>query len=351
MTAHPIVPEDVLRSAVPQFFALGDWVGMQRNGLSINAPACLFETTTGIWFAKLESLTDRTAEALDHEHQIVGHLAAAGFPTPDLVMTDEGDTWLAVGDQALVISALAKGEDRYGRAPVFAPYASKQEAREAGGCLGWLHTGAPIMPRAAARPWRGMTAQAAFLYDESVDATLVRWSLEQPALAERLAQPAVRDRFKRYMTNDVGLIRELQDRWPIGVIHGDFIKRNLFWEGHAITSVIDFGLWNVGPWLLDLALAMIPCGFDWPELLAGRGEVRGEHLVAMLDGYASSRPMSDWERASILMMIPLARIEFYLGIVAQAEEAGDRAKAQQFWDLLHGTMDWFGSNYWHKPFL
>jgi hypothetical protein len=40
----------------------------------------------------------------------------------------------------------------------------------------------------------------------------------------------------------------------------------------------------------------------------------------------------------------VARIEFYLGIVAQAEAQGRPEQAQRFWDLLHGTMDWFDAN-------
>lgn len=344
MTGHPLIPADLLSSAVSHFPGLGAWVGVRRNGLSVNAPTCLFATTTGTWFTKLESLADRSEDDLRLEHHIVNHLHGQGFPTPAVQPTTEGRTWMPVGDQRLVITALAAGEDRYGAAPVFASFGSRQEAREAGRRLAHLHRLAPDLPPGSARPWRGMTAQCQLLADVDADATLARWRRDQPALTARFDEPGVQDRFRRYLEARLAEVAQSASPWPTGVIHGDFIKRNLFWDGDRIVAVIDFGLWNVGPWLLDLALAMIPCGFDWPELLAGRGEVRVADLQAMVAGYDEVRPLDDGERASLQHLLPLARLEFYLGIVAAADARQDRHTAQRFWELLLATMAWFDAH-------
>jgi Ser/Thr protein kinase RdoA (MazF antagonist) len=352
MTDRPLIAAEHLQAAIPHFRGIGEWVGVVRNGLSINAPACLFETTEGVWFAKLESLTDRSESDLATEHRIVNALDKQGFPVPAVMHSDDDRTWRRQGDQALVISEIAKGEDRYGDVTVFAPFRNPMEAWHAGACLARLHTMAPTLPRAAARPWLGMTAQCQLIQDRDAETVLARWRVQQPAVAHRLAPPDVQTRFARYLQTYLGLPAECCERWPMGVIHGDFIKRNLFWEGDDVAAVIDFGLWNIGFWAFDVALALLPCAFDWPELLAGRGEMRHEHFRAMLEGYEAVRPMSDGERAGLLDLIPVARLEFYLGIVAQALEQGDTAKADQFWHLLNATMDWFEAHPdWMKRLL
>jgi Ser/Thr protein kinase RdoA (MazF antagonist) len=340
MSDFPSISAETLQQALPAYPDLGEWRRIVRNGLSVNTPACLFETSTGQWFAKLEPLDQRSVETLRQEHVLVRHAAAKGYPVPSVLATREGDTFWLEGGDALVVSGLAVGEDRFRDVPVFAPFRLLEEVEEAGRCLARLHLAWSDLALPDPRPWSGMTAQCR-LVEMTVAADVVdAWAEAHPVLVDRL-QGDDRARFIRYLTPRLIILSQTSSRWPTGAIHGDFIKRNLFWQGERISAVIDFGLWNIGPWLLDLAFAMLPCGFDWPSLLAGGKGVRPTHLQAMLRAYNCLRPLTTAEAQALPVLMEVARLEFYLGIVAGHLMAGRVEDAERFWDLLNGVMAWF----------
>jgi Ser/Thr protein kinase RdoA (MazF antagonist) len=105
--------------------------------------------------------------------------------------------------------------------------------------------------------------------------------------------------------------------------------------------VIDFDLWNVGFWVYDLALALLPVGFNWPLLLAGEGSVNYADMLAFLAGYRYGRDVSQAELEVLPLVMESARFEFYLSAISTMIERGQPEEAEKFWALLVGVFRWF----------
>lgn len=339
--SHPVIEPEALGTVLAAYPDLGELRAITRNGLSVNTATGLFDTARGTYFAKAYDPLQREPMSILAEHALVGHLVAAGFPTPPLRMNQAGTTVTWHEGRAYVLSEVARGEDRYGGVGVFEPFASLHEARGAGTALARFHLALADGPRLAPKPFRGLTARYELMAAPSLRA----------GLDELLDAAPVLEGFLEGRLGWGGILGFLGDRRPAvvehlpflhrGLIHGDFIKRNLFWGGHEVTDVIDFDLWNVGYWVYDLALALLPCGFDWPALLRGEGSPRIRDMQAMLAGYQSVRLLSEAEAAALVPVLETARVEFYLGAVAAMLVRGEAAQAERFFDLLVGTTRWF----------
>lgn len=319
---------------------LGTLEGIVRNGLSVNTATCLFETARGTYFAKAYDPKQREPMGLLAEHALIWALLEHGVPTPRLHMSRDGTTLTWHEGQGYVITDLACGEDRYGQVGVFEPFATPEEIRSAGAMLARFHLALADGPALSPKPFRGLTARYELMRAPSVEAGLSDLMDEDPLLETLLERPEWPWLVGYLEARQEAIARHL-DRMPRGILHGDFIKRNLFWEGREVSDVIDFDLWNVGYWAYDLALALLPCGFDWPRLLQDEREVRSPDLRGFLAGYQSVRPLQAAERAALPTLIETARCEFYLGAIATMLARGDAGQAQTFWGLLVGTSRWF----------
>lgn len=337
----PTIAPEALERVLAAYPQLGAFEAIARNGLSINTPACLFTTSAGTYFAKRYDPAVWDTEALEAEHGVITRLTAAGYPTPRLHPNVRGETITRIDDQPYALFDQARGEDRYGEAPVFAPYGSLAEAEAAGAMLARFHRVFEGGPLPAPKPIRGLTVRFQLLRAASVEAGLAELLEEAPVLREFLRdRPEFPRLLERLEHQRVGLAPFLP-HLPVGVVHGDFIKRNLFWAGDRVSEVLDFDLWNVGPLAHDLALALLPTGFDWPALLAGGDAVNGEAMRAMVRGYASVRPLTAAEREALPWLMESGRFEFYLSAAVTAIGRNDPAQAESFWKLLVGVYDWF----------
>ncbi|MBC7544530.1 MAG: phosphotransferase [Candidatus Sericytochromatia bacterium] len=341
VAARPAVDETRLKAALTAYPHLGAFVRILRNGLSVNTAACLIETVAGRYFVKCHDLVGDAASVIGSEHALVTHLVDRGFPTPVMHRNGDGQTLTTRDHFGFAVSDVAAGEDRYGETPVFAPYGRLTEVASVGACLATLHAAWADLPPPPHPQDQGMTASYDLLTGPDVvsglDALVDRW----PVLASRLGDAAIRQRLITYLAPRHA---DLLPLWPDlrrGLIHGDFIKRNLFWDGDSITAVIDFSLWNTAPRVFDLALAALPCGFDWPALLGGQRGLRPDDLRILVMAYDACGTLHDSERAALPIVMETARIEFYLSIVAAAMDRGDEVTAERFWRLLWGVLDWF----------
>lgn len=346
---RPLIAPEALAAVLSEYPGLGGAGTIVRNGLSINTPACLFEAAGATYFAKGYDPAVWDDETLAAEHAVIRRLTAAGYPTPRLHENRCGETVTWHGGRPYAITDRARGEDRYGDAPVFAPYGHPEEAASAGAMLARFHQVFSDSPLPAPRRMRGLTARFALLKAPSVEAGLTSLLAEAPVLGgfwgDRPELPMLRARLEAQHA----ALAPYWPSWPQGVIHGDFIKRNLFWSGHTVADVVDFDLWNVGDWVYDLALALLPTGFDWPRLFAGEGAVSGRDMRAFLAGYESVRPLEPAERAALPTLMEAARFEFYASAVAAALAKGDPAQAERFWTLLIQVNTWFAAHPdWHE---
>lgn len=337
----PTIEPDALARVLVDYPQLGRFGAIARNGLSINTPACLFKTDRGTYFAKRYDPAVWDTEALEAEHGVITRLTAAQYPTPRLHPNVRGETITWVDARPYAIFDQARGEDRYGDTPVFAPYGTITEAEAAGAMLARFHQVFAAGPLPAPKPIRGLTVRFQLLRAPSVQAGLNELLAEAPVLRTFLRdRPELPRLLERLEHQRVGLAPELS-QLPVGVVHGDFIKRNLFWEGDRVTEVLDFDLWNVGPLAHDLALALLPTGFDWPVLLAGGESVNAAAMQAMQRGYESVRPLMAPERQALPWLMESGRFEFYLSAVVTAIGRNDPAQAESFWKLLVNVYDWF----------
>jgi len=241
------------------------------------------------------------------------------------------------------LTAVARGEDRYRDVSVFAPFASVGEAASAGGMLARFHLALQDFPMPTPKPFLGITARFDWLRAPSSAQGLGDLLDEAPILAPFLeAQPEFPE-LVVYMEERHVRLAPIVSALPSGVIHGDFIKRNLFYEADAVSDVLDFDLWNVGPWVYDLALALLPCGFDW-EAIARGAEPRGADMRAFLEGYQAVRPLTPPEAEALKTVMETARVEIYLSLVAMALRQHDDDMAKLFWGFVVTLVRWFGVN-------
>lgn len=348
----PEIESAALAQIVKRYPAMGALKGILRNGLSVNTAACVFEAESGRYFAKRYDLSRVEAHSLLWEHSISLQLRAAGYPTPVIHANNRGDTLTWLAENPYAVYSLATGEDRYGHASVFAPFVDREDARAAGKWLARFHRVMAEGPLPAPRPFKGLTAQYRVLLashpEEALSSLLAGVPQLQAYVAARPEWPAL----VAGLAQDAAQLRLYASEWPVGIIHGDWLKRNMFWQGHDVADVLDFGMWNVGPWVFDLALALLPIGFDWPELLEGRAQPNHRDLTSFLAGYQAERHLerSEWEALPWVMQT--ARLEFYLSAVAVALQKGDQAEAAVFWDLLTTTRNYFLANpHWRDVLL
>lgn len=317
---------------------LGAFQGVVADGLSAHAAAALFATATGTYLAKRYPPGERDQEELRQEQVLLAELVAAGYPTPRAHPNRAGATLTRHEDAWWVVLDRARGEDRYAAADVFAPYDRPAEAEAAGAALARFHLAlAGHCP--PPRPLRGLSARCRWLVAPAGVDGLQELLAAAPELrtfltsADQEALVVRMEALRRELAPHAGQL-------PVGIVHGDFIKRNLFWHQEQVVDVIDLELWNVGPWLFDLALAVLPAAFE-PARLRGGEAPRYAHLHAMLAGYQAVRPLTQAELASWGAMVEGARVEFYLAAMAQALARGEPVLAGRFWELLSGMQAWF----------
>lgn len=344
MSRHPEIESSALAQVVRRHPQLGAFSGILHNGMSVNTAACVFETEAGRFFAKRYDLRVTEPYVILGEHSVILELRAASFPTPMILANNRGDTVTWLAEQPYALFALAHGEDRYGADPVFGPYHHREDARAAGAMLARFHLALREGPLPQAKPFKGLTAQYRAMLAPDIREGLEGLLAGAPRLAEYVyARPEWPD-LVRLLTPYADRLEPYLGNWPLGIIHGDWIKRNLFWQGHEVVDVLDFDLWNVGHWVYDLALAMLPIGFDWPEVLAGRSQPNHPDLVAFLAGYQEVRPLEPAEREALPLVMETARVEFYLSAVHAGLLKDEEAQAAMFWDLLVRTRMWFAEN-------
>jgi homoserine kinase type II len=340
-TRRRMIDQAALAQVVRRYPQLGLFTGISRNGLSVSTAACLFETEHGTYFAKRYDPHVRSEAALGAEHAITKRLLEAGFPTPNLHANNRGDTLTWLAEQPYAIYDLARGEDRYGEVPVFAPYHTNEEVRSAGAMMARFHRLLMGMERPPTRPFAGLTAQFKAWEAPTLAEGLAPLIHENPDLAEFLARHEGWGQVLQLLAARHPAIHAALPALPRGILHGDWIKRNLFFQGSEVSDVVDFELWNSGVLIYDIALALLPIAFNWPEILGAGGQPNGPALKAFLEGYASVRALEPAEREALPLVMEGARLEFYLSGIAASIAINDQHQAALFWEILSGTVRYF----------
>ena len=319
--------------------------------------ASVVRTPGGKVFIKRHHHAVRDSEGLVEEHRFMAHLIARGAPVPRVHAASSGDTSIVAGEWTYEVHEAPDGLDLYGDALSWTPFRTIPHARSAGQALARLHLASEGFS-AAQRKARPLVASFTIFAGENPAAEMGSYLAARPELSRsslvRNCCDEVLELLDPFYAELRPLLPALQPLWT----HNDLHASNLLWsdggdEARA-TAIIDFGLADRTNAVHDVAHAIERNMVEWLALGQGSGDSTGswgdlpvhlDHLIAMLEGYESVRPLSAEEAAALAPMAALCHAEFalsetdyFLSLLHSQE------KAQMACDgWLVGHARWFSS--------
>ena len=302
-------------------------------------------------FIKRHHRTVRDREGLLEEHRFLNYLHARGAPVPRVFAAASGETAIERGEWTYEVHEAPKGVDIYEDALSWTPFRSSAHARSAGETLARLHLASHGFDAPRRKPQPLVASFTIFGAQDPVVA-MERYMAARPALDEdavaRAACDEALDLLAPFHAELLPLLPALKPLWT----HNDLHASNLLWsdasdEAHAV-AVIDFGLADRTNAVHDLAQAIERNIVEWLVLVEDSAHpekvpVHFDHLIALLDGYESIRPLSDEEALALAPMTALCHAEFalseadyFLGVLHSQQKA---AMAHDGW--LIGHARWF----------
>ncbi len=306
-------------------------------------------------FVKRHHRNVRDAIGLKEEHHFIEHLQARGLAVPHVFATVSGATTVERDEWLYEVHSFPAGVDLYREEFSWTPFHSTEHARSAGETLAQLHSAARTF-RAPRRKVQPLVGSFSIFACEDTSVGLNAYLNARPALLDSVK---TLKNAKEALELLAPFHEELKPHIPsLGPLwtHNDFHPSNLFWSGTSndavVTAVVDFGLSDRTNAVHDLAVAIERSVVDWLALPVGTAgkeppTIHFDHLQAMLDGYTSTRPLSQAECSALPPMLALCHAEFalsetdyFLGVLNSAE----RARMADDWYLL-GHARWFRSQY------
>lgn len=279
----------------------------------------------------------RDEVALREEHRFMAHLRDRGIPVPEVLVTVGYSATLPLGHDAegagefvYEVHRVGTGEDRYRADFSWSPYRDSDDAASAGAMLGRLHAAAADFD-APARPARPLLAS---MHGDVVSA-FARHIARRPSVARFLGERNWRAEVPEFRVDLSGVA-------PLWT-HGDWHGTNLLWDGHAVTSVIDFGLADRTTAVFDLATAIERTAIDWISLRdGGPAHIRADQITALIEGYQSARPLSAAEQALLPDLLPLVHIGYELSEIDYFLTITDDPRNAEiaYHDWLLGHLRW-----------
>ena len=248
---------------------------------------------------------------------LMEHLAARGVPCPTPIRDRDGRSLKRLkGKAAALISFLA------GVSP------GAIEARHCsavGDALAEMHLAgadfAMCRPNALGMPsWNALADQC-----------LERAGEVEPGLADEIS-------------TELDILRECWPRnLPSGVIHADLFRDNVFFRGPRLTGLIDFYFACNDLLAYDIAVCLNAWCFT-PDV-----RFDGARGRALIDAYASRRPLDDAERGSLSLLARGAALRFLLtrlydwlnpvgGAIVTPKDPGEFLRIMR-WHRDHPTLE------------
>jgi Ser/Thr protein kinase RdoA (MazF antagonist) len=305
-------------------------------------------------FVKRHPRSVRDAEGLREEHGFMAHLRAHGVAVPEVLRAITGESALERGEWTYEVHSTPLGIDLYEDAISWTPFLSVGHARAAGTALARLHLAARDYD-ASARKVQPLVASFTIFAGNDAESAMRCYLNARPMLA---LDAATRgdcaqglELLKPFHRELRPLLPALLSQWT----HNDLHASNLLWsDASAVaqtTAIIDFGLADRTNAVHDLAHAIERNIVEWLVLTADPARdnsvpVHHDHLIGLLDGYASVRPLSNDEAAALAPMLAVCHAEFalteadyFLGVLHSPERARVATR-----DYLVGHARWFHSD-------
>ena len=282
--------------------------------------ASLVATRGGHVFVKRHHRMVRDREGLLEEHRFMAHLHTHGLSVPRVIATESGETAIESGEWTYEVHETPPGVDLYEDAISWTPFRSAPHAWSAGQALARLHLGAKGFLAPLRKP-RPLVASFSIFANDDPGAAMERYLATRPGLAEhaetRRSCDHALELLQPFHAELLPFLPALAPLWT----HNDLHASNLFWsdasEDARAMAIIDFGLADGTNAIYDLAHAIERNIVEWLALTETRanGEevpVYLDHLLALLEGYESVRPLSSEEAAALAPMTALCHAEFAL---------------------------------------
>ncbi|MGA2276032.1 MAG: phosphotransferase [Terracidiphilus sp.] len=326
--------------------------------------ASVIGTNRGRFFVKRHHRAVRDREGLLEEHRFMRHLRENGVPVPFVFANRTGETAIEFGKWTYEVHEAPLGVDIYEDALSWTPFHSAAHARSAGEALARLHLASLDFDAPHRKP-RPLVASFTIFPAENPNAAMDRYLAARPALAGnavvREASIEALDLLAPFHVELKPLLPALKPLWT----HNDLHASNLLWSDASddarAAAIIDFGLADRTNAVHDLAHTIERNIVEWLELKQGTGNrdqgsesavscaenipMHLDHLLALLDGYESLRPLTEEEAAALAPMTALCHAEFalteadyFLGVLHSEKNA--RVCAM---DYLVGHARWFRS--------
>lgn len=262
---------------VLDYYTLGKLRDAQRAERGFVNDNWIVETTRGRYFLKRRHPRLRQPEFIRGQHELIGWLRQAGFPTPTIVPTARGETFLTLDGEVYEIYVYVEHE----------PYNHERPAhlKEAALTLGRYHTILHGFAPETLRPSGG-------LYRPNILSTILTnlsqaWQLDQdPELAD------IAHQFEAQAADLAARFAE-HGALPHMVIHGDYYADNLLFKGDRIVCVVDYDKASWQPRVVELAEALIYFASPRP------GHLKYLVYPGYLDWTLFSRFVQNYVRAAI----------------------------------------------------
>ena len=266
-------------------YDVGDLVSAKGIAEGVSNSNWLVETTAGRFILTLYERRIDNAD-LPFFLGLLDHLAACGCPVPATIHDRAGAPFRMVQGKAAALIEFLPGVSPARPTPA--------QARAVGAALAQVH--------AAAQQFAGSRAN-----DLSPPDTL--------AILEKCGAKSL-GAIDPDLSDIVERARKLVARWPddlpLSVIHSDLFPDNVLMLGDSVTGMIDFYFACNGAMAYDLAVTHAAWCFD------KRGTAYDADVGrALVEGYASVRPLEAAERAAMPLLAQGACLRF---VASRAED-------------------------------
>jgi Ser/Thr protein kinase RdoA (MazF antagonist) len=342
---------DEVRALLSQFPAYGEPLEILSVSPRPFSAASVVAVERGLLLIKRQHRSVRDREGLLEEHRFLKHLLARGAAVPRVFASSSGETAIEIGQWTYEVHQALGGVDLYGDALSWTPFRTVAHAGSAGQALARLHLASTGF-NAQRRGPRPLVASFTILASSDPRAELQRYLTARPALATNLSVCAHCDEalevLAPFHTELQPLLPVLQPLWT----HNDLHASNLLWtdaeDNAQAATIIDFGLADRTNAVHDLAHAIERNIVEWLVLVEQPSHPEDvplhlDHLLALLNGYDSVRPLSNEEAAALAPMtatchaeFALSEADYFLGVLHSEEKA---RMAYDGW--LVGHARWF----------
>lgn len=288
--------------------------------------AAIVDTTDGPVFVKRQTRRVRDPGDLRLEHEMAAVLTDGGITCPEPLATGSGDRWVADDDWLYEVTTVAPGEDRYRASHTWGRGLAVADARQLGRLLARAHR---LLDRAAPEPRRvrfqrvGYDLAGAGDLGEALRADLA----DRPELARSLTEADVAAVEAAFAPSHAAVAAA--GPLPVQATHGDPQANNVFWDGSEVAAVIDLHVAGHQPAVAELAAAVDRNALHWLEILAGDDDAWSPDVAAaIVAGYGTERPLDPAERAALVPLLALHRLDFAWSLLdhyATVEADADRA--------------------------